>query len=111
MKTFLLWYVLIFFLGLIGFPITFRVLGNLKDRGYTLVKTLSLLVWGYLFWILCILGVVQNNLGGVLFALMIYVGISIFSLRGIWDEIREWVTQKYRILLISEAVLLIVFAY
>ena len=110
MGTFFLWYLVIFLLGLIGFPISFRLLTKLKDRGYTLVKSLSLLVWGYLFWLLCVLGLVQNNIGGVVFALVVYLGISIACLNGKLQEIRIWIRDNYRILLLSEAVFFIAFA-
>src|SRR4030067_1126034 len=63
-------------LGWLTFPLVFRLFPALADRGYTLARAVGLLLWGWLFWILASLGVLRNDLGGLLFAFILLVIIS-----------------------------------
>jgi hypothetical protein len=64
--SFVLWYLGVSLVGLLAFPLTYRLLPGLADRGYAFSRTLGLLAWGYIFWLLASLGVVRNDLGGLL---------------------------------------------
>jgi hypothetical protein len=64
MLSLILWYLLITLLGLLAFPLTYKLLPGLADRGYTLARTLGLLIWSYVFWILGSFGLLKNDLGG-----------------------------------------------
>ena len=76
MLGWLLWYIVFLFLGVMAFPITFYLLPGLSDRGYTISRTLGLLIWGYMFWLLTSLGILQNDLSGLIFSLALLLGVS-----------------------------------
>jgi len=79
MLAFLSWYLAVSFLGLLTFPLTYRLFPGLADRGYSLSRALGLLLWGYIFWLLASLGIVPNNLGGLILALLILAALSGWS--------------------------------
>jgi YYY domain-containing protein len=75
-------YILIFWLviqifGLIGLPLSFSLLRNLPDRGYALAKPLGLLLSGYVLWLLGSFGLLRNNLGGSLLAMVLVAGLGL----------------------------------
>ncbi len=112
MLAFIAWYLVLLLLGWASFPITFRLLPFLSDRGYTLSRALGLLVWGYLFWLFASLHVLQNNTGGVVLALLMMIGLGIYLLRGDgWSELREWIKKNKRLILVSEVLFLLMFAF
>lgn len=79
MLQFFAWYVAITILGLLTFPLAYRLLPALADRGYALSRSLGLLVWGFVFWLAVSLGLSQNNVGGLLLALLVVVGLSVWA--------------------------------
>jgi YYY domain-containing protein len=79
----LLWYLIATLAGLAVFPLVYSLLNGLPDRGYAFARSLGLLLWGYLFWLLGSLGVLRNDLGGMLLALAILLGLSTLLLRRI----------------------------
>ena len=110
MISFVIWYVLISLLGLLTFPLAHRLFPALADRGYALSRTLGLLLWAYAFWLLTSLGVLQNTLGGILFALALIVGLSIWSvMRG--GSPQNWLRENIRTVLTVEALFLVAFAF
>ena len=45
------WWLLVTLAGFIVWPLTFRLLRGLPDRGYTLIRSVGLVVIGYVFWL------------------------------------------------------------
>jgi len=113
MIEFILWYLVIAFVGLLALPVAFRFFSFLSDRGYTLARTLGLLLWGYLFWVLTSLRVLQNDLGGVLVALALLGGLSWWAGRGLqgWREFGAWVKGRVRLVVVAEVLFLLAFAF
>ncbi len=70
MLSFFAWYFVITLLGWLVFPLAYRLFPGLSDRGYSLSKIFGLLIWGYLFWILASLGLIHNDIFGILLALL-----------------------------------------
>lgn len=102
------WYLAVALVGLLAYPLAFRFLRFLPDRGYTLIRPLGLLIWGYAFWLLASLGVLPNNLYGVLFALFLLGGLSFWAMRGVrWSEMADLLKSQKRLILISEGLLLV----
>ncbi len=108
MADFLSWYVILMLAGWAALPLAQRALTNLPDRGYTLAKPLGLLLWGFAFWLLTSLGLLQNTTGGVLFALMLVAGLSFWLAGGRRGIKKTYVLIKARsrLVLISEALFL-----
>jgi len=109
--SFLSWYGAITLVGVISFPIAFRFFPKLGSRGYALVRPISLLIWGFIFWLFCSLGVLQNDLGGVLVSLGVLLVFSAILLqKERWIELKDWVRQNWRLILVAEIVFLVLFA-
>ncbi len=118
MAAFISWYVILTLLGWLTFPLVYVLFPALTDRGYSLARAAGLLLWGYLFWLLTSLGLTENNPGGVLFALLLVVGISLgtFFIRGsTFDsrkrEILDWLRGNLGLVISIEALFLVAFAF
>ncbi len=109
MLDILLWYVLLLAVGWLAFPIAFRLLKDLPDRGFALAKPLGLLLWGFAFWLLASLHVVGNDTGGVLFALLLIAGLSALISRGQWGEMLDWISANRKVILTVEVLFLAAF--
>jgi len=107
--SFLLWYILVTLLGWIAFPLAYRLLPGLPDRGYSLSRALGLLVWGFLFWLLGSFGLVSNDIGGQLVVLgLVLVGSAWFLVKN-WDQVWKWVRNHGKVILWTEIVFLAAF--
>jgi YYY domain-containing protein len=108
---FLTWFVIITLTGWAAFPLAYRFFSHLPDRGYALSRALGWLVWGFLFWLLGSLGLLQNNLGGEIFAFAL---LALISAVCIWGprrgELWAWVKDHRGYILSAEAVFLVAFA-
>lgn len=111
MIQFIFWYLTITLLGLATFPIAYRMLPGLPDRGYAFSRTLGLLIWGYLFWLLGSVDLLGNNLGGQVFALLLLFTISGLALRNLdWQEARQWWLKRKGLVIAIEVLFLVAFA-
>jgi YYY domain-containing protein len=105
------WYVIITLVGWVAFPIAYRFFPRLPERGYALSRALGWLICGYLFWALGSLGVLQNNLGGVLFAFALVTVLSAACVWGRrWGEMRAWLRERRAYLVAAEVIFLAAFA-
>lgn len=104
-----IWSIFILLLGLLMAPLTNRLFSRLADRGTSLARPVGLLLWGYLFWLMASLGLVENTTGGALVALTLAVAISFWVGRGRWQELRVWARQQGRAFLLGEATFLLCF--
>jgi YYY domain-containing protein len=110
MLSFLSWYLLITLLGWLTFPLAYRLFPALIDRGYTLSRTLGLLIWGYVFWLFASLGIAQNDPGGLLLGLIILGGFSVWSVLNHLSEIRIWIGTNRRLITVTEILFILAFA-
>jgi YYY domain-containing protein len=111
MVDFLIWVITIIVLGLVNFPLSYVLLKHLKDRGYAVTKVLGLLIWGYLFWLLTMLGITGNNLGGVLFALALDIGLNGWLYLHSKADIHQWVKEHLTTIILTEAVFIVFFGF
>ena len=110
LSTAILWYVLTAALGWLVFPLTFRLLPALPERGYTASRALGLLLWGYIFWLLASLGILNNNQGSLVFAGLLLAVLSGWALRGEnKTQILAWLRQNRRLALVTEMIFLAAF--
>ncbi len=70
------WWVIIQLFGLAALPLTLRACAWLPDRGYAFSKTVGLLLVSYLLWVGASTGLLVNDTGGILFALLLVGLIS-----------------------------------
>ncbi len=118
MTSFFLWYLTITLLGLLTFPLAHRLFPALADRGYTLSRALGLLLWGFFFWLLASLGVVQNDAGGILLALVIVMGLVIWALatgegkfKGNFQVLLDWLKTNWKLVFATEVLVLLAFSF
>lgn len=110
MTAFLLWYLTVSLVGLITFPLAYLLLPALPDRGYSFTKAIGLLAWGYFFWLFTSLGILRNNLAGLLVALGILISLSAWALRGICrEELLTWWREHKKLIASLEALFLLAF--
>jgi YYY domain-containing protein len=105
------WYLLLLILGWINFPLTYRLFKRFPERGYTLSRILGLLLWGFGFWWMGSLGLLQNQPGGILFALALLIGLNLWVGWKKWGEIGRWIRENWQLILSVEAVFLVAFAF
>ncbi len=115
MTSFISWYLLVLLFGLVGFPIAYRLLPGLPDRGYALSKALGLLLVGYVLWISATFQLLSNTLGGIIIAGVVVAGIgwwlaSDHSTKAERIGIYQWGRDNWQIILGTEVIFLLTFA-
>ena len=109
MTSFFSWYILITFLGWITFPLGYRLFPALADRGYTLSRAFSLMLWGFIFWISATLGIAQNDMGGLLLGLVVVGGLSAWEFVNRKSQILNWIGENRRLIITTELLFLVAF--
>lgn len=110
------WYLVIALAGWLVFPLASRIFAFLPDRGLALARPFGLLLWGYAYWLLVSLGVLQNNAGGVLVALLLVAGLSAWQLWGRHgadrrQELAAWLRSRRKLVLVTEILFLVMFVF
>lgn len=107
----IIWYLVITALGWLAFPLAYRLLPGLQDRGYAISRSLGLLLWGYIFWLLASLGVLPNQPSGLLFAALLLGGLCFWALRAIHPgELIGWLRSQRAMIFTVEALFFLAFA-
>ena len=111
MIPFLFWYISISALGWLAFPLAYRFLSALPDRGYIFSRSLGWLLWAYAFWLLASLQILPNTLGGVWAALLLLAGGTAWALRkSAPAELGSWLRAHTRLVLFVEILFTLSFA-
>ena len=115
MSGFFAWYVLITLLGWLTFPLAYCLFPALRDRGYTLSRALGLLIWGYVFWLFASLGIAQNDMGGLLLALVVLGCLSTWAFLSLQSPVSNspllsFLNANRRLILVTEILFLLAFA-
>ena len=74
--AFLSWWFILQVFGLAALPLVTRLFSRLPDCGYTFAKTAGLLLAAYVLWLGAVSGVLINDRGGILFALLAVAAAS-----------------------------------
>jgi len=100
---FLKWYALALVISWLNLPLTYRLFKSLPSRGFALSRPLGLLLWGYLFWLLTSLKLLNNDLAGQLAALFLLGALNIALLgRGTLKELETWIREKRKLIISVE---------
>lgn len=114
MTHFFAWYLLLTLLGWLTFPLAWQLFPGLTDRGFSLARALGLLFWGYLFWVLASLGVIQNNTDGLFFSFLLVFSASAFvfwkSQASGEKSILAWIKTNVRLIISVELLFFLGFA-
>ncbi|MEN9562375.1 MAG: hypothetical protein RIR73_619 [Chloroflexota bacterium] len=111
MTEFLTWYLILTVLGWLTFPLVYQLFPALSDRGYTLARTVGMLIWGYVFWLFVSLGFARNNLGGIIFALAILAALSLWIIVNRKSEIVNFLKSNLALIITTEILFLAAFAF
>jgi len=106
----LFWYLAILAAGWLAFPLLYRLLPCLPDRGLTLAKPAGLLLWGYAWWLLTSFHILENTAGGVLVGLVVAGAFSAWALRREGGaSIRAWLGENRKTVWLAEGVFAVAF--
>ncbi len=118
MVSFLLWYLTLSLLGLLTFPLAWRLFPALADRGYSFSRALGLLLWAFIFWLAVSFGLIRNDSGGILLALAALAGLSAWAT---WTRVNErpnglssmleWLKSNRVLVIMVEILFLAAFAF
>ena len=61
------------------YPLFFRLAGALPSRGYALARTAGLMLIGFIFWLLGVLGLLRNTPGGTVLVAVILAIIGVIA--------------------------------
>ena len=87
------WWVIIEGIGWLALPLALRLFRWLPDGGYTASKALGLLLGSYILWLGGSIGLLQNDLGGILAALIL---TGLLSAWAFWKYFPPDMLQDYR---------------
>lgn len=107
----LIWWTVSSILGLFAFPLCWRLFNRLSDRGYGISRILGLLAAGYLLWIGASFGTLKNDLNGALISVAILAIVGFLVAKSNWSAIRSWLKENVSVVLTSEILFLLVFAF
>jgi YYY domain-containing protein len=110
MLSVILWYVSLSVLGWLAFPIAYRFLPKLPDRGYTLSRAVGMLMWAFVFWLLGSYGVLGNDAGGLIVALLALIGLSVWAWKSLpKGELGKWLNKNVSLIVGVEVLFVIAF--
>lgn len=100
------WWLWITLAGVAVFPLCMRLLSGLPDKGYTLARTVGMLLVTFVFWLLASYGFLDNSVGSIIFSwLLVAIGSLIIYVRlGNVRDILDW-WRENRLLFIATEIL------
>lgn len=103
------WWLVISAMGLTVFPALVRLLPALTDKGYTLARPAGLLFVALVFWLLAVMGFINNSSGGILLAwgIVLAGSIALYSRLAAPFDLRDW-WRDNRPLIITTEILFVV---
>lgn len=105
------WMILILLVGLGGFPFAFLTFRFLPDRGYLVSRTLGVLMFAWLSWIIVSLGLVEATRPATLAIFGIFLLLAAVAAYLQRDEVVAFVRARRRVLLAEEGVFWLAFLY
>ena len=111
MRDALTWYVVVQVAALAVWPLIWRALFPLQDRGWAAAKAAGVLMLAWLVWVVCMLTPLPFTRATLATALLIIGGVAwgwLFRTQG-FDQLWVWLRQRRLLLLTWEAVFLAVF--
>ncbi len=100
--------------GLLGWPIAFNLLRHLPDSGLTVARSVGLLLTGYLLWIGGTFRLLQNDLSGIIIAMLM---VLVIGLSWQWHAVRQgqptmlgWLKREWRYVVGVELLFTLAFA-
>jgi YYY domain-containing protein len=110
MIDFVFWTIFITILGWLAFPLCAAVFKRAADRGFSVAKVVGLLLWGYLYWLGNLSGLLSNSAAGALSAALLILAAAVLLVRRMDKaELRGWLKEHWRMLAFQEMVFFLAF--
>ncbi len=103
------WILLVELAFLVTLPLAMFIFRPLPDRGIVLARILGLLGISYVAWLLVSLGWVEFSRLSILLGFLVLGILSAMALLAKWQEIKEFVVQRWRLLVLGEVLFLAAF--
>ncbi len=105
------WWVVVTIAGLSVLPLLVRMLHGLPDRGYTLARPAGMLLIAFVFWLLAVLGFINNTVGSIILAWLIVLLISIAAYFYVGSPFnwREWWQDNRWAIIVFEILFMVLF--
>jgi len=98
------WWLWITLAGIAVFPLCMRLLSGLPDKGYTLSRTVGMMLVTFVFWLLASYGFLDNSTGSIILSWMIIVVVSLLIYVRLGDvrDILEWWRENRVLFVVTE---------
>lgn len=103
------WWLLVTLAGAAAWPLLYRLMGALPDRGYTLARAAGLMLTAFVFWFLGSVGLLRNDPAGMVFAWLVVVTVGAVAVWR-WDErpaLRPWLGEHWPLVVVTEVLFLV----
>ena len=108
MSETLTWWVMVQVVGLAVLPLCLILFRRLPDRGYALSKPFALLLVGYLFWILVVIGL-PNTTGSIVLVLVLLAFASAYLLWRRREELLAFARAHWWLIVATEVLFFLAF--
>ena len=105
----LAWLLVVELIYLAALPLTMFIFRPLPDRGIILARIFGLLAVSYVAWISVSLGLLDFSRWAVYLGLAVVGGLSLVALALRWEEITEFLRERWRLLVFGEILFLAAF--
>jgi YYY domain-containing protein len=105
------WWLLVTLAGAAVWPLLYRVLGGLPDRGYTVARAAGVMLTAFVFWFLASVGLLDNTPGSMVFAWLAVIALSL-AVYFRWNErppLRAWLRENAALIGVSELLFAVLF--
>lgn len=98
------WWLWITLAGVAVFPLCMRLLSGLPDKGYTLSRTVGMMLVTFVFWLLASYGFLDNSVGSIILSWMIVVIVSLLVYVRFGDvrDILSWWRENRLLFVVTE---------
>jgi len=109
------WWGLVTLAGAAVWPLLWRALASLPDRGYLLARAAGVLLVTVIYWLLGTFGFIRADVGGLALSWLLMLGISFFALRHLPElsdkatTLRGWWREHRTAVIIGEVLFIALF--
>lgn len=105
------WWLMVTLAGVAAFPLCVRLLSGLPDRGYTVARTVGMLLVAFVYWILASYGFINNSTNGMILAWLIVLVVALVAYFGLGEGInwRDYWRENNRVVIAAEVLFITFF--
>lgn len=110
----LTWWLIATTAGIGVYPLLFRVLHALPDRGYTVARPAGIMLTGFLYWFMTSLQLTRNEVGTIVLAWVMVVLFGVIAWlnwndRPSWRDLKAWLIEHYALIIMAEVIFMLAF--